>query len=299
MATALNLPLTFVENSVFREFLCDIGGIEDDDIPHCTKLRQELKHKYIEEQKAQAAELLTIPKISIAVDCWTSLNHLAQMGVTGNYITDDWKFREVLLGFEHIAGRDVGSRLSSVLMKCVKSEYLDISRQVQTITSDGAGNNGAMVRALASQLGREQPDFDPEARRLTCVTHMAQLVAKAIARALKISPAQSREAVSFDEDKIREHLQPGMTSTLLKVSLFILWFSCPPADGVVTIARLWPWHGLGHICGFHASLQTARLRSRGYGLAWVEAIYVVFMPPCRQRGYAHAVMVVSPQLTFD
>ena len=217
VAAALNLPLTFADNPVFRSFLCDFGGIDDEDIPHRTKLHNELKQKYIEERKAQAAELLTVPKISLAIDCWTSPNTLGLMGVTGYYITEDWKFREALLGFEHIPGRHCGTQLSKVLMKCVNNKYLDLRRQIQTITSDGAGNNGTMVRAFAEEMHRAQPDFDPEARRLTCVTHIMQLVGKGMSTSLKVTPKKSREAVSFDEDKIRVSTERGMSATLLKV----------------------------------------------------------------------------------
>ena len=54
-------------------------------------------------------------KISFALNCWMSPNNLLFMAMTGYYIDQDWKYKEVLLDFEPLTGAHTGKHLAAVL----------------------------------------------------------------------------------------------------------------------------------------------------------------------------------------
>ena len=68
-------------------------------IPSADILRRELKIRAAEAREEIKEELAKVRRVSIALDVWTSPNHLAFLAVQAYYITDDWKYRHALIGF--------------------------------------------------------------------------------------------------------------------------------------------------------------------------------------------------------
>lgn len=60
-------------------------------------------------------------KISLALDAWTSPNHLPFRGVVGSYITSQWKQKEVLLGFEPLSGVHSGSSFAEIILRILQT----------------------------------------------------------------------------------------------------------------------------------------------------------------------------------
>ena len=53
-----------------------------------------------ENQKIVLASIPVTSKIIIALDCWSSKYRKAFLAITGYFFTEDFSFRETLLGFE-------------------------------------------------------------------------------------------------------------------------------------------------------------------------------------------------------
>jgi len=56
--------------------------------------------------------LQNIPRIPIAVDAWTSSNRLAFLAIVISFITEDWRYQEVLLDFTELNGAHTGANMA-------------------------------------------------------------------------------------------------------------------------------------------------------------------------------------------
>jgi hypothetical protein len=92
-----NLPFRLVEHDSFRELLSLCRP--DIQIPHRTFIKTTLLQRFDAMQKGLLRDLSASRKISLALDCWTSPNHYSFLGITGYFISDDWRYCEVLLAF--------------------------------------------------------------------------------------------------------------------------------------------------------------------------------------------------------
>jgi hypothetical protein len=61
------------------------------------------------------------------------------MAITGYFIDVDWRYREVLLGFEPLHGSHTGVNLSVVLLDILKQHKIE--DRVFAVTTDNASNN--------------------------------------------------------------------------------------------------------------------------------------------------------------
>ena len=75
-------------------------------------------------------------KISLVVDCWKSRNQISYHGILAAWITNDWKFEEVLLDMDIIQGSHTGKILSKYLIRILKD--FKIVYRVLAITSNNA-----------------------------------------------------------------------------------------------------------------------------------------------------------------
>lgn len=85
-------------------------------------------------------------KLSIALDCWSSPFSQAFMAKSGYFITEDWQYCEVLLGFEPLYGKHSGANLSAVLLGILQKHQ--IQNRVLAVTTDNASNNDTLVAEL-------------------------------------------------------------------------------------------------------------------------------------------------------
>ena len=63
-------------------------------------------------------------KISIALDCWTSLDKKPFIAITGYFITKDFYYHEILLGFVLLSGAHTGEQLAEVVLDVLKQHNL-------------------------------------------------------------------------------------------------------------------------------------------------------------------------------
>jgi hypothetical protein len=139
-----------------------------------------------DKQQSILTKLPSNAKISVALDCWTSPFQQPFMAITGYFVDDEWKYRELLLGFEPLQGSHTGNYLSEILLK-VLQQY-DLAGRVLAVTADNASNNHTLIKRIREQivslsLGKGTPII-----RIPCIAHVIQLSLKALLGNLKLGP---------------------------------------------------------------------------------------------------------------
>jgi hypothetical protein len=200
------MPFRFVENPEWR--LCfDIlrPGV---DIPHRTTIRSDLETQYTDIQDRMFEDLPPESKVSIALDGWQSPFKVSFLAITAYYITSDWKWREVLIGFEHLKGEHTGSAMADIVVNIL--HRFKLAGRLYCITTDNAASNGTLRRNLEDMLERlDLAYWDHKATKIPCMPHVLQLVVKAMLRVLNVKLGErgmkkgnkEQEEEEEDEDK--------------------------------------------------------------------------------------------------
>jgi len=196
-----NLSFRAVENPEFRRLLCLLKPSVEDEIPGRTKMRKLLDSEVQQVTESSFKGLGGITKVNLAIDAWTSPNNLAFLGVMGYYITDDWEYKEILIGFEPLLGSHTGEHLAQVVNSLLVTYKLE--NRLLTITTDNASNNKTMQEALRKGLRRlYNIKWDTNRGRIPCLAHVIQLAVKKIVVSLKIESPYETTPATFDEDEV-------------------------------------------------------------------------------------------------
>jgi hypothetical protein len=147
------------------------------------------------------------------------------MAITGYFLDKNWKYREILLGFEPLHGKHSGANLSSVLIERLQ-EHQIIDR-VLAITTDNASNNNALVGSMQESMkALNLADHTPIVR-IPCLAHVIQLSLKGLLAMMKLDPKNDLldRQWSAEQDSSLRHLQKrGIIYTLAKVCLVLYLF---------------------------------------------------------------------------
>ena len=192
------MPIHLVDAISFR-YLCRLLR------PNCdlfgrTHLTKHLKKHAGEIRTQLLKDLPENRKVSLAVDCWTSLNHHGFLSVTGYYITDTWQLREVLLAFRVLTGKHSGKSLAGTTASILR-QY-KIQKQLFAVTADNARNNGTLRRELENELARENITWDSESGHIPCLPHVIQLAVQAFLKTLRCN-ARNEEVSTSKKVKSR------------------------------------------------------------------------------------------------
>ncbi|KAF5372361.1 hypothetical protein D9615_009320 [Tricholomella constricta] len=185
--------LNVVECPELRELLNYLGNdkINDDDIPHRTKITQMI---YDEHQKMRQQIMAELRKaqglVSYTIDLWSDPNLVSYMAVTAHfYIRENGRLvlRTYLVAFRHVSGSHSGVNLANALMKIF--DELGVAYRLALITMDNASNNNTMMEELEKILRSRGIPFDADGNRIRCFPHIINLACQAILEALKQTPA--------------------------------------------------------------------------------------------------------------
>lgn len=207
------------------------AGTKGVEIPSRHKIRDQIMDMA---KKSQVGILDAIPKdakIAIALDCWSSQSGKAFLAITGYFFTEDFDYREVLLGFEPLHGSHEGKYLAEVVMK-VLSQHGFLYRVIAA-TTDGASNNGTMMQewkkklheglhdsiAFRSVFNQEIQDLTQSTTHVPCLAHVIQLAVNALLDQIKVTARNEEINAKWDDrvdGKVTSH--HGLPSTLEKVS---------------------------------------------------------------------------------
>jgi hypothetical protein len=171
------------------------------------------------------------------------------MAITGYFISQDWKYREILLGFKPLYGKHSGVNLSKVLRERLQEHR--ITDRVLAITTDNARNNGTLLsNTQASIQALDLPNHIPIIR-IPCLAHVIQLSLKDLLGMMKLNP--KNEAVdrqwSAEQDTSLKHLQKrGIVYTLAKVYLIASLSIHLIFKKSICLLLLDPWPSYGCQC---------------------------------------------------
>lgn len=111
-------PFQAVENQEFIKVLtlCNPNAVP----PNRDTIRRRIVQSFEKERETFIIRLKNIRgRISFSIDCWTSPNKKAFMGVTVHWIDNNWKMRSQLADFIHLEGPHSGENLGYAFIKCV------------------------------------------------------------------------------------------------------------------------------------------------------------------------------------
>ena len=213
---AINASFRSVENPEFVKTYTNLKpGLQ---VPKRTKIRNLLKVRMDEVIASIINDMRDIPKISIALDCWTSPNNLAFMAITAYYITSDWQYKEVLIGFEHVKGSHTGARLAEVINTVLTT--VDIKHKLYAITTDNASNNDTMRGKLSEVLRREHMvEWDPADTKIACLAHVVQLVVKQLLGVLKAEAVNNEPETTWDINTFKDKSNKDDNANLCQQAL--------------------------------------------------------------------------------
>jgi len=138
--------------------------------------------------------------ISLTLDAWTSSTQIPFLGITEHYIEPvTWKFRSLLLGFEHLHRSHSAQVLGSVLIEVVQKFH--VAGAVCSITADSASVNSAMFRNLERE--EHLSGFKQEDSHIRCMGHVINLAVQSLLKTLQTTAIQNEAKLADEEEDTR------------------------------------------------------------------------------------------------
>jgi hypothetical protein len=128
-------------------------------------------------------------KISLTLDCWTSSNVQAFMGITAHYIDDTWVPRSLILDFVPLEGEHTGENLCEALV--ATCERFNILPKILGIATDNASNIDKLLCCFKTACLDRGVTFDKEEQHVRCVAHITNLAVQALLRELGTEPSSA------------------------------------------------------------------------------------------------------------
>jgi hypothetical protein len=187
-------------------------------IPCPATLRRRLDVYYDSVKKEIKKRIPKSTKVSLAIDSWTSPNHLAFLAIIGYFITPDWEYKEVMLGFENLPEGHTGKEQAQVVMDCLRRYGLE--GQLGAITSDNATVNETVNVELSKLLQNDGVAWDPVQNKIGCLAHTVQLILGVFIDSLKLKATNESIPTSLKKGKIAKvvTMPPGFKKIIEKVS---------------------------------------------------------------------------------
>ncbi|KAF7364524.1 HAT family dimerization domain-containing protein [Mycena venus] len=198
-----------VDKGPFRrllQYFCP--SLKESDIPHRTKMREEILKRTEDAEERLRSKLEDIPgQVSFTFDTWTSKTGDPFLRVTGHYIDapvdspEDWSVKSAQLAYTPIEGNHSGDNLSRILVRTV--DRYDLRDKVGWFTADNATNNDTALKALGKEIDPLKLRWDPVERRVRCMEHAVHLTAGHFISDVSPLPAK---AVLAKAKKLRKKL---------------------------------------------------------------------------------------------
>jgi hypothetical protein len=125
------------------------------------------------------------------------------LGVTGNYIDENWCLQKFLLCFEAIQGEHSGENLANVLLKCLTD--FNLQSKTLCITTDNASNNDTMIATLEEKLGEVEDNiFTSSWCHVRCLAHVINIVCQDVLKGLKALDRKNIDRFLEDDNNFCE-----------------------------------------------------------------------------------------------
>lgn len=193
-----------LENNYFRDLLNFLNPSMGNLVPSRTTFR----HWIFEEfaiQKAKLRKELRRSKsnIHLSFDLWTSPNAYSIIAIISHFIDSNGYRRTKLLAIRQLKGDHSGENISKHVLKVIR-EYR-IRKQIGFFILDNASTNDTAVDHILCSLYPEMSEKARKRRRLRCLAHVTNLVAKAFLLGQKAEEVVDELLIAehhFDLEKI-------------------------------------------------------------------------------------------------
>ena len=179
-------------------------------VPSASTIKNEIVKGYQEEQ-ARIRDLLCSAdrKVSITLDCWTSPNTKAFMGITVHYIDDSWTLQSHILDFVPLYEEHTGKKLCGAFV--ASCDRFGILPKILGITTDNASNMNTLFAYLEGVCRDRGIVFEKKEQRVRCMAHVTNLSVQALLRGLKAQAPRDTNTnntptpASTDTNRTRTH----------------------------------------------------------------------------------------------
>jgi hypothetical protein len=157
-----------------------------------------------------------VGKIHIFFNLWTFCNQLALYRVIAHFVNADYQIWNFLLFIPEIKGKHFGHNIAEIALTILtKFDILD--RLGYTVT-DNVSNNDTALDVMANKL-----DFNKDYKRLQCMGHIVNLIAKAVLYGKDPASLQKEiKEARKDLDQLKLWRSRGPIGRLHNVVKFIL-----------------------------------------------------------------------------
>ncbi|GLB45625.1 hypothetical protein LshimejAT787_2500170 [Lyophyllum shimeji] len=176
--------INVIDSPELRDLLLYVGTqLDEDDLPHRTKLTQLIYERFQLELKKLIEELKN-----------AAGPHFMSFGINGQ-VTMTTR----LVAFHYVPGSHSGQNLAKVFVAILKE--LGIFNRIGMVTLDNASNCGSMMEFVALLLRDMGVYFDKEGNRIRCFPHIINLAVKAGLKQLtKLLPWGSAQDQDDNDD---------------------------------------------------------------------------------------------------
>jgi hypothetical protein len=181
-------PFSAVESprvwSLFSLFTADVS------FPSADTIKREIMKCYQEEEVRIRGRLRAAgSKISVTLDCWTSPNVKAFLGITGHYIDNNWTSHSLILAFAPLLGRHSGEDLCEAFTTAC--DRLEILPKLLGVTTDNASNNDNFLFRFEGVCKSRDIVFDKKEQHMRCIAHVTNLAVQALLRKLRAEVSEA------------------------------------------------------------------------------------------------------------
>ena len=171
-------------------------------------------------EKSMKQRLKSISQYSLMLNVWTSKHQQFFLEIIVYYINDQWWFQKLLLSFKSLLTKHTKWKMTNVAILFLIKYALECD--LLTLTTDNALFNEILHLHL-SWLMRQKFNVDWNYREniICCMTHVMQLILKAIFKKLKISDEVSNEETSNVSAIKTIKTSVSWSNTIAKILSFI------------------------------------------------------------------------------
>jgi hypothetical protein len=156
-------------------------------------------------------------KVSIVLNVWINMNHIAFLKIICYFMNRRFDYREILLSFKFLQDKHIEDRFAKTILK-VLLKY-DFIKRLLCVTMNNVFNNLFTRNHLEKKLKTLNIYWNVVNDIVNCMTHVLQLTVTTFFFKLKILVINDEIAVRFDEksfDDVKKNV--SFENTLRKIN---------------------------------------------------------------------------------
>lgn len=167
-----------IENTYFKKLICFLSPRLAKCLPSRKTFRRWVFAEYEKRKQALKKDLRKArSNIHISFDLWTSPNCYAIIAIVAHFIDTKGSRQTKLLAIRQLKGEHSGENIAACVLRVMK-EY-KIRKKVGFFILDNASSNDVAVNIILRSLYPSMSETARKRRRLRCLAHVTNLVAKA------------------------------------------------------------------------------------------------------------------------